>query len=155
MLLRDDFGKKAHIILEPLLGYHLIAVEGFAGSTDPRSSDVWGFLPLVGPPIANRSWGREQTNRSPKDPYDEKQGWYRDLLAQRQVTKAPSRSQAWGRGNSPSTWWPHLCPWCLHRLSPHLPQFLNALDVVGLSWLTRLCNVVWTLGALPPRPHPR
>ncbi|TWW75358.1 hypothetical protein D4764_13G0000200 [Takifugu flavidus] len=29
------------------------------------------------------------------------------------------------------------------------PEFLKALDVVGLSWLTRLCNIVWTSGAVP------
>ncbi|KAL3987397.1 N-acetylgalactosamine 4-sulfate 6-O-sulfotransferase [Sarotherodon galilaeus] len=29
------------------------------------------------------------------------------------------------------------------------PEFLKALDVVGLSWLTRLCNVVWRSGAVP------
>ncbi|TWW66954.1 hypothetical protein D4764_20G0009860 [Takifugu flavidus] len=27
-------------------------------------------------------------------------------------------------------------------------EFLKALDVVGLSWLTRLCNIVWTSGAV-------
>ncbi|TWW81798.1 hypothetical protein D4764_01G0016130 [Takifugu flavidus] len=27
------------------------------------------------------------------------------------------------------------------------PEFLKALDVVGLSWLTRLCNIAWTSGA--------
>ena len=26
------------------------------------------------------------------------------------------------------------------------PEFLKALDVVGLSWLTRLCNIMWTSG---------
>ncbi|TWW54336.1 hypothetical protein D4764_06G0008300 [Takifugu flavidus] len=26
------------------------------------------------------------------------------------------------------------------------PEFLKALDVVGLLWLTRLCNITWTLG---------
>nr|XP_049577496.1 glycine receptor subunit alpha-3 isoform X1 [Syngnathus scovelli] len=29
------------------------------------------------------------------------------------------------------------------------PEFLKALDVVGLSWLTRLYNVVWTSGTVP------
>uniref|UniRef100_A0A3B5Q8Y2 Reverse transcriptase domain-containing protein n=1 Tax=Xiphophorus maculatus TaxID=8083 RepID=A0A3B5Q8Y2_XIPMA len=29
------------------------------------------------------------------------------------------------------------------------PEFLKALDVVGLCWLTRLCNVAWTSGAVP------
>uniref|UniRef100_A0A3P9BAF5 Reverse transcriptase domain-containing protein n=1 Tax=Maylandia zebra TaxID=106582 RepID=A0A3P9BAF5_9CICH len=29
------------------------------------------------------------------------------------------------------------------------PEFLKALDVVGLSWLTRLCNVAWRSGAVP------
>ncbi|TWW71602.1 hypothetical protein D4764_16G0000990, partial [Takifugu flavidus] len=29
------------------------------------------------------------------------------------------------------------------------PEFLKALDVVGLSWLTRLCNIAWTSGAVP------
>uniref|UniRef100_A0A8C6P1M8 Reverse transcriptase domain-containing protein n=1 Tax=Nothobranchius furzeri TaxID=105023 RepID=A0A8C6P1M8_NOTFU len=28
-------------------------------------------------------------------------------------------------------------------------EFLKALDVVGLCWLTRLCNSAWTLGAVP------
>ncbi|TWW77394.1 hypothetical protein D4764_12G0007840 [Takifugu flavidus] len=27
-------------------------------------------------------------------------------------------------------------------------EFLKALDVVGLSWLTRLCNIAWTSGAV-------
>ncbi|TWW71552.1 R2DM Retrovirus-related Pol polyprotein from type II retrotransposable element [Takifugu flavidus] len=27
------------------------------------------------------------------------------------------------------------------------PEFLKALDVIGLSWLTRLCNIAWTSGA--------
>ncbi|TWW77036.1 hypothetical protein D4764_12G0004260 [Takifugu flavidus] len=29
------------------------------------------------------------------------------------------------------------------------PEYLKALDVVGLLWLTRLCNIAWTLGAVP------
>ncbi|MEL7181936.1 MAG: reverse transcriptase family protein, partial [Pseudomonadota bacterium] len=29
------------------------------------------------------------------------------------------------------------------------PDFLKALDVVGLSWLTRLCNIAWKSGAVP------
>ena len=29
------------------------------------------------------------------------------------------------------------------------PEFLKALDVVGLSWLTRLCNIEWTVGTVP------
>ncbi|TWW64289.1 hypothetical protein D4764_03G0012970 [Takifugu flavidus] len=29
------------------------------------------------------------------------------------------------------------------------PEFLKALDVVGLSWLTRLCKIAWTSGAVP------
>ena len=29
------------------------------------------------------------------------------------------------------------------------PEFLKALDVVGLSWLTRLCSTAWTSGAVP------
>ncbi|TWW62366.1 hypothetical protein D4764_04G0010130 [Takifugu flavidus] len=29
------------------------------------------------------------------------------------------------------------------------PEFLKALGVVGLSWLTRLCNIAWTSGAVP------
>ncbi|TWW77428.1 hypothetical protein D4764_12G0008180 [Takifugu flavidus] len=29
------------------------------------------------------------------------------------------------------------------------PEFLKAPDVVGLSWLTRLCNIAWTSGAVP------
>ena len=29
------------------------------------------------------------------------------------------------------------------------PEFLKALDVGGLSWLTRLCNITWTSGTVP------
>ncbi|MDF4304923.1 reverse transcriptase domain-containing protein, partial [Vibrio parahaemolyticus] len=29
------------------------------------------------------------------------------------------------------------------------PGYLKALDVVGLSWLTRLCSIAWTSGAVP------
>uniref|UniRef100_A0A8C4S0K5 Reverse transcriptase domain-containing protein n=1 Tax=Erpetoichthys calabaricus TaxID=27687 RepID=A0A8C4S0K5_ERPCA len=29
------------------------------------------------------------------------------------------------------------------------PEFLKALDVVGLSWLTCLCNIAWTSGTVP------
>jgi len=29
------------------------------------------------------------------------------------------------------------------------PEFLRALDVVGLSWLTPLCNIAWTSGTVP------
>ena len=29
------------------------------------------------------------------------------------------------------------------------PEFLKALDVVELSWLTRLCNIAWTSGTVP------
>ncbi|TWW62405.1 hypothetical protein D4764_04G0010520 [Takifugu flavidus] len=28
------------------------------------------------------------------------------------------------------------------------PEFLKALDVVGLSWLTRLCNIAWASGTV-------
>ncbi|KAI3365660.1 hypothetical protein L3Q82_010734 [Scortum barcoo] len=29
------------------------------------------------------------------------------------------------------------------------PEYLKSLDVVGLSWLTRLCNIAWRLGTVP------
>ena len=29
------------------------------------------------------------------------------------------------------------------------PEFLKALDVVGPSWVTRLCSIAWTFGAVP------
>ncbi|XP_051941766.1 uncharacterized protein LOC127614473 [Hippocampus zosterae] len=29
------------------------------------------------------------------------------------------------------------------------PEFLKALDVVGLSWLTHLCNIAWSTGRVP------
>uniref|UniRef100_A0A8C6M635 Reverse transcriptase domain-containing protein n=1 Tax=Nothobranchius furzeri TaxID=105023 RepID=A0A8C6M635_NOTFU len=29
------------------------------------------------------------------------------------------------------------------------PGYLKAMDVVGLSWLTRLCNIAWSSGAVP------
>ena len=35
--------------------WHLIVVEGFKLLNDPRSYVVWGLMPLVGSPKANRS----------------------------------------------------------------------------------------------------
>ncbi|KAI3372564.1 hypothetical protein L3Q82_023043 [Scortum barcoo] len=29
------------------------------------------------------------------------------------------------------------------------PEYLKSLDVVGLSWLTRLCSIAWRLGTVP------
>uniref|UniRef100_A0A8C6PV35 Reverse transcriptase domain-containing protein n=1 Tax=Nothobranchius furzeri TaxID=105023 RepID=A0A8C6PV35_NOTFU len=29
------------------------------------------------------------------------------------------------------------------------PGYLKAMDVVGLSWLTRICNIAWSSGAVP------
>ncbi len=29
------------------------------------------------------------------------------------------------------------------------PEYLKSLDVVGLSWLTRLCNIAWRSGTVP------
>ncbi|KAK3521652.1 hypothetical protein QTP70_014704, partial [Hemibagrus guttatus] len=29
------------------------------------------------------------------------------------------------------------------------PEYLKSLDVVGLSWLTRLCNITWRSGTMP------
>ena len=29
------------------------------------------------------------------------------------------------------------------------PEFHKALDVVGLSWLTRLCSIAWKSGVVP------
>ncbi|RJG15506.1 hypothetical protein D4A39_16625 [Alcanivorax profundi] len=29
------------------------------------------------------------------------------------------------------------------------PEYLKSLDVVGLSWLTRLCNIAWRMGTVP------
>ncbi|KAI3374080.1 hypothetical protein L3Q82_022646 [Scortum barcoo] len=34
-------------------------------------------------------------------------------------------------------------------LSGKAPEYLKSLDVVGLSWLTRLCNIAWRLGTVP------
>lgn len=32
---------------------------------------------------------------------------------------------------------------CNSRVDEIHPEYLNVLDVMGLSWLTRLCNLVW------------
>ncbi len=29
------------------------------------------------------------------------------------------------------------------------PEYLKSLDVVGLSWLTRLCSIAWRSGTVP------
>ena len=42
-------------MLRSYLNWHLIVVEGFEYPNDPRSYVVWGLMPLVGSPKANRS----------------------------------------------------------------------------------------------------
>ncbi|KAK3525693.1 hypothetical protein QTP70_005845 [Hemibagrus guttatus] len=41
----------------------------------------------------------------------------------------------------------------LHGKAPGVdeirPEYLKSLDVVGLSWLTRLCNIAWQSGTVP------
>ena len=46
--------------------------------------------------------------------------------------------QRWSK-NSSVAW-----PWRGGGRHEIFPEFLKALDVVGLSWLTQLCNVAWT-----------
>ncbi|TWW62683.1 hypothetical protein D4764_04G0013300 [Takifugu flavidus] len=48
---------------ETLLDYHVIVVEGFACPTDPRTSVVWGFMPLGDPPADGRL-GKERGEES-------------------------------------------------------------------------------------------
>lgn len=47
----------------PLLDYHLIVI-GFAYPSNPRISALWDFMPLVRPPVANKSLVRDQIKRS-------------------------------------------------------------------------------------------
>ncbi|KAK3506164.1 hypothetical protein QTP70_016984, partial [Hemibagrus guttatus] len=35
------------------------------------------------------------------------------------------------------------------RVDEFRPEYLKSLDVVGLSWLTRLCNIAWQSGTVP------
>uniref|UniRef100_A0AAY5KH73 Reverse transcriptase domain-containing protein n=1 Tax=Esox lucius TaxID=8010 RepID=A0AAY5KH73_ESOLU len=35
------------------------------------------------------------------------------------------------------------------KLDEIRPEYLKSLDVVGLSWLTRLCNIAWRSGTVP------
>ena len=42
-------------MIPPPLNRNLIVVEGFEYPNDPRSYVVWGLMPLVGSPKANRS----------------------------------------------------------------------------------------------------
>ncbi|KAI3372674.1 hypothetical protein L3Q82_023135, partial [Scortum barcoo] len=37
----------------------------------------------------------------------------------------------------------------VRKLDEIRPEYLKSLDVVGLSWLTRLCNIAWRLGTVP------
>ncbi|TWW80691.1 hypothetical protein D4764_01G0005060 [Takifugu flavidus] len=68
----------------------------------------------------------------------------------------PVRSRAWGPGDGLL----YLRAEVAEVVKKHLggkapgvdeirPEFLKALDIVGLSWLTRLCNIAWTSGAVP------
>lgn len=47
----------------------------FVYANDPRTYIVGGFMPMVGPPMANRSGGMDQTRSSSEDPYDEQEKW--------------------------------------------------------------------------------
>ena len=49
------FYTSLHEFLCSSLNCHLTVVEGFEYPNDPRSYVVWGYMPLVGSPKANRS----------------------------------------------------------------------------------------------------
>ena len=66
--------------------------------TDSRRYVVRGFMPLVGSPKANRSWGRGQTKRGSEDHYDERHNWIQISLARTRVTGAPSLEPGLGVG---------------------------------------------------------
>lgn len=36
----------------------------------------------------------------------------------------------------------------VNEILKSLSEYLKSLDVVGLSWLTRLCNLAWQLGTV-------
>ena len=84
------------------------AVEGFACPNDPRSWGLGGYMPLVGSPMANRSWGRDQTKRSPKEPLWGKRKIVPCLPCPNMGYWGPSWSRAWRRGTMVSAWWPGL-----------------------------------------------
>ena len=102
----------------PLLGYHLIVVEGFACPSDPRCSVVWGFMPLLGPPMANRSWGRDQTKCSPNRPTMKKKNYGPKSPLPDMGYLGPLLEPGLGVGHDGGVWWPGLCPWGLAGLSP-------------------------------------
>lgn len=86
-----------------------------------------GFCPLVGSPMANWSWVRDQTKSDSEDPYEENiEGTV--YPARDRVTGAPPWSQALGGCPRASVWWPGLSPWGpaghspKRRHGPILPQ---------------------------------
>ena len=82
----------------PPLNRHLNLVEGFEYPSDPSSYVVWGLMPLVGSPKANRSSVTGQTKSGFNAPDDEYKN--KDVhVARNGVTGAPPWSQAWSWGS--------------------------------------------------------
>ena len=77
---------------------HLIVVEGFACPNDPESYVVGGFVPLVGSPMANRSWGRDQTKSGPKTPMENKTNGAQLPLPGRGSPPPLEPGLEWGQG---------------------------------------------------------
>ncbi|KAI3368575.1 hypothetical protein L3Q82_025585 [Scortum barcoo] len=57
-------------------------------------------------------------------------------ITQAEVTEVVRRSSSQWQGKVPG-------------VDEIRPEYLKSLDVVGLSWLTRLCNIAWRLGTVP------
>lgn len=94
-----------------------IVVGEFEYPNDPRSYVAWGFMPLVGSPMVNRSEVTGQTKSGSEDSYGQCQNKDRDV-ARYGAAGAPPWSQAWGWGSQASAWWSGLFPRGPTGLSP-------------------------------------
>ena len=86
-----------HVSGAPPLNRHLIVVEGFEYPNDPRSYVVWGLMPLVGSPKANRSQVTGQT-KSISSVHDDEYKNKDAHVTRNGVTGAPP----WGWGSQVS-----------------------------------------------------
>ncbi|TWW57277.1 hypothetical protein D4764_08G0012640 [Takifugu flavidus] len=152
--------------LEPGLGLGLVAEHLVAGPTGPGRPKrlvrvCWESL--VGEPVrlVFNSHLRQSFDRVPRAVGDIESEWamFRSAIVEAAVASCGCKAAGAGRDGNPRTrWWtPEVRGAVKLKKEAYrswlvwsgLPGYLKALDVVGLSWLTRLCNIAWKSGTVP------
>ncbi|KAK3523596.1 hypothetical protein QTP70_002710 [Hemibagrus guttatus] len=87
---------------------------------------------------------RDSFNQTPREVGDIESEWtmFSSSIVDAAIRSCGRKVSGAGRGGNPRTQW-----WTLEE--EIRPEYLKSLDVVGLSWLTRLCNIAWRSGTVP------